>query len=482
MVETLCFTRCFVPDCPRFLSGDSSVSSARHKQVVPHAFRRRLVRLTLPAVAATVVTAGIVGVAVGAGGSPDPVSAAADARAAASPLTVDLDSAEPSAEPSVSPYLAARTGAISRSAKRVTLQPEAGGQGPRVHDDRPEPLGGAEGEGQAPRRAPRGQDRGDHRRREERLRADPARRPGPLGQRRLPHRRQAGRAVSGRGGCRQLLRHRRRRHRPRRGLLGPLRGRLGHRVRPDQLRGPAVPRGLQRLPGADHLRRLRRPRRAQLRTRDRLHDQRPLPGAGRRGLGARARLGARPLRHPLGPAHLDAGALVGGLALDAGPRLVRPRTTSTTCTSRSTDRPGLSGGARDRVPHFYWGPSESCTPLPLQRWGAATLPGAPGNLPAGSGQGEGEREVTGLVGPPLRRAAARRRSARRRPCRGGTSRRSRCASPRRPRSRRRGRERVRRPAAPRSDRSRISIHSCSASHTATCSNRVDVEVGVRARG
>ena len=100
------------------------MSSARHKQVVPHALRRRLVRLTLPAVAATVVTAGIVGVAVGTDSGPDPVSAAADARAAASPLTVDLDSAEPSAEPSVSPYLAARAGAISRSAKRVTLQPK----------------------------------------------------------------------------------------------------------------------------------------------------------------------------------------------------------------------------------------------------------------------------------------------------------------------------------------------------------------------
>ena len=96
------------------------MSSARHKQVVPHALRRRLVRLTLPAVAATVVTAGIVGVAVGTDSGSAPVTAAADARAAVSPLTVDLDSAKPSA----SPYLAARAGAISRSAKRVTLQPK----------------------------------------------------------------------------------------------------------------------------------------------------------------------------------------------------------------------------------------------------------------------------------------------------------------------------------------------------------------------
>jgi hypothetical protein len=105
------------------------VSSARHKQVVPHAFRRRLVRLALPAAAATVVTGGVVGIAVGAGnGSLDPVRAAADAGAAASPLTVDLGSASHAApgaaDPSSSPYLAARVGAISRSAKRVTLQPK----------------------------------------------------------------------------------------------------------------------------------------------------------------------------------------------------------------------------------------------------------------------------------------------------------------------------------------------------------------------
>jgi hypothetical protein len=100
------------------------VSSARHKQVVPSSFRRRLVRLALPAAAATVVTGGVVGIAVGAGGHVDPMRAASDVGAAASPLTVDLDAAPKAADPSSSPYLAARSGAVSRSAKRVTLQPK----------------------------------------------------------------------------------------------------------------------------------------------------------------------------------------------------------------------------------------------------------------------------------------------------------------------------------------------------------------------
>ena len=82
-------------------------------------------RLALPAAAATVVTGGVVGIAVGAGnGALDAVRAAADAGAAASPLTVDLGSSSHSADPSSSPYLADRTGAVSRSAKRVTLQPK----------------------------------------------------------------------------------------------------------------------------------------------------------------------------------------------------------------------------------------------------------------------------------------------------------------------------------------------------------------------
>ena len=95
------------------------MSSARHKQVVPRVFRRRLRRLALPAAAATLVTGGVVGIAVGAAGHVEPVRAAAAAGAAASPLTAHLESAEPSS----SPHLAARTGTISRSAKRVTLRP-----------------------------------------------------------------------------------------------------------------------------------------------------------------------------------------------------------------------------------------------------------------------------------------------------------------------------------------------------------------------
>jgi hypothetical protein len=94
------------------------VTSARHKQVAPHAFRRRLVRLVLPAAAATVVTGSVVAVAV-SGGGPDAtaLSAAAAAHAAkplaAAPVRVD---------PADSPYLAARSSAFSRSAKRVTLR------------------------------------------------------------------------------------------------------------------------------------------------------------------------------------------------------------------------------------------------------------------------------------------------------------------------------------------------------------------------
>ncbi|MEO5711840.1 MAG: hypothetical protein ABIQ59_18675 [Nocardioidaceae bacterium] len=101
------------------------MSSARHKQVVPHAFRRRLVRLVLPAAAATVVTGGVVGIAVGAGnGHPDAARAASDAAAAASPLTVDLDAGQRAADPARAAALGTRVGSVSRSAKRVTLQPK----------------------------------------------------------------------------------------------------------------------------------------------------------------------------------------------------------------------------------------------------------------------------------------------------------------------------------------------------------------------
>ena len=73
-------------------------------------------RLGLPAAAAVAVTGTVVGVALAQGG-PDAAQLAAAAGQAARqhPMKVDLD-------PSDSPYLAARAGSFSRSAKRVTLQ------------------------------------------------------------------------------------------------------------------------------------------------------------------------------------------------------------------------------------------------------------------------------------------------------------------------------------------------------------------------
>ena len=74
-------------------------------------------RLGVPAAAAVAVTGSVVGVALAQGGGPDAAQLAAAAGQAArqQPMKVDLD-------PSDSPYLAARNGSISRSAKRVTLQ------------------------------------------------------------------------------------------------------------------------------------------------------------------------------------------------------------------------------------------------------------------------------------------------------------------------------------------------------------------------
>jgi hypothetical protein len=80
--------------------------------------RKRLLRLVIPATAATVLTGAVVGVAVGvpghAPGGPDGRDVAADVH---KPMKVDLG-----AEPSQSPYLAKRATTFSRSAKRVTLQ------------------------------------------------------------------------------------------------------------------------------------------------------------------------------------------------------------------------------------------------------------------------------------------------------------------------------------------------------------------------
>ena len=90
--------------------------------------RRRLVRLALPAAAATLLTGTVVGLAVGAGGPVDTSQAGASVGAAAEPMTVNLDRAPGAARAAArtatgdrSPYLADRVGAFSRSAKRVTL-------------------------------------------------------------------------------------------------------------------------------------------------------------------------------------------------------------------------------------------------------------------------------------------------------------------------------------------------------------------------
>jgi len=85
--------------------------------VVEHPLRKRLLRLVIPATAATVVTGVVVGVAVGVPGHGlDGRDVAADVH---KPMKVDLGASEPS----TSPYLATRSTAVSRSAKRVTLHP-----------------------------------------------------------------------------------------------------------------------------------------------------------------------------------------------------------------------------------------------------------------------------------------------------------------------------------------------------------------------
>jgi hypothetical protein len=93
------------------------VSSARHKQVVQHAFRRRLARLAVPATAALAVTGSVVGITLTYGG-PDAAQLATAAGQAARQKPMQ---AEATTAPADSPYLAARSGSFSRSAKRVTL-------------------------------------------------------------------------------------------------------------------------------------------------------------------------------------------------------------------------------------------------------------------------------------------------------------------------------------------------------------------------
>ena len=86
------------------------MTSARPKQLLERALRRRSVRLALPAAVAALVTGTVVGVAIADNDAQQPAHTAAPAK----PLQVRIDPAD-------SPYLAARVGTISRSAKRVTL-------------------------------------------------------------------------------------------------------------------------------------------------------------------------------------------------------------------------------------------------------------------------------------------------------------------------------------------------------------------------
>ena len=87
-----------------------------------HAFRKRAVRLAVPAVAATLVTGGAVGVAVGLPGATEPSSAR--------PAAMSIQGATDRSTPDDSAYLADRVQEFSRSAQRTTLKPL-----PKVKDD-----------------------------------------------------------------------------------------------------------------------------------------------------------------------------------------------------------------------------------------------------------------------------------------------------------------------------------------------------------
>jgi hypothetical protein len=99
-----------------------SVTSARHKAVVEHAGRRRLIRVALPALAATVVTGSVVGLSLaGDVAAPQPSAmAGADIGAARSGAVITADVRE---------RMKDREQSITRSARRVTIE------------DKPEPTG-----------------------------------------------------------------------------------------------------------------------------------------------------------------------------------------------------------------------------------------------------------------------------------------------------------------------------------------------------
>ena len=300
MVEALCFTQCFVPrlppipclvipPCPRHATSRScSTRSADASCVWP-----------CPPLPPLVVTGAVVGVAVGTDGGPD----AGQLRRGRRPV-------RPRQQPMTGRRRRAtvRRLAVPRRPRRGVLPlgqagdpaGQAGRQGPRVHDQRPEPLGGAAGEGQAARRAGRGRDGRDHRRGE----ATASRRSCYDGQVRwvndeLPLRRRSRSAP-------RTAAERRRRQPPAGSPPPP--------VRTARAPSPGLTRSAVRMfravcnafPALSHVRRLRRARRAQLRTGHRLHGQRPGARPGRGRLGARARLRARPVRRPLVAADLDA--------------------------------------------------------------------------------------------------------------------------------------------------------------------------------
>ncbi|MEP7090724.1 MAG: mucin-2 protein [Nocardioidaceae bacterium] len=90
------------------------MTSARHRQADERPSRRRLPRLVLPAVAATVLTTAVVGVCLGVGGAEKPVQAAAV-------LSVTARATSRPAVTTRSPFRAERVQSFSRSAERVTL-------------------------------------------------------------------------------------------------------------------------------------------------------------------------------------------------------------------------------------------------------------------------------------------------------------------------------------------------------------------------
>ena len=101
------------------LAGDPLLSAARHKAVVEHATRRRLARLTAPALAATLVTGTVVAVSVGAlDVNPAEVAASDISIADRGPSQRELAEG-----------LLDRQQSVNRSAHRVTLE------------ERPEPIG-----------------------------------------------------------------------------------------------------------------------------------------------------------------------------------------------------------------------------------------------------------------------------------------------------------------------------------------------------